>query len=425
MSALPNSVFGRINQLMTDLNTVKTASVTKRATELGLSGEGKQDPGGYEGKSSHPSAMAATNVQKTPLGSHGKELESEVKKTYPTGVDNTAPGSGGSQDDKQMNQGTNQSAVGEDSAVEDKYRMGKKDDKRQGDRGGTEHPANAEKVPDSGMPKSGSFQELTKQAYAQMNSILADIAEDVPLDRSNTGVKSAASAGAHAANNADPQAFELQKRAAAQTVIEQTINEALTNASLVGDFLTKYASNYQAELYKLANDGQMGGGMEEAGGGAPPGGPEMPPEAGGAPPGGPGGEGGAPPGGGGGDPNAEIDQFIQALLQMGATPEQIEQHLQQLSGGGGGGGPGGGGAPPDMGGGDPAAGGGAPPDMGAAMGKAGSARLSPAQAELLYVTKKAAARFRSGNWRPRTTGVKEAQERGELQNYILEVCGLR
>src|SRR5579872_4247375 len=118
-----NSVIGRLSALVEEINGVKTAAAkngqTKSATELGLSGEGKQDPGGYQGKSDHPSARAASNVQKTPLGSRAKENETDVKHDHPgAGVDNTSPGGGGSQDDKQYNIGTHQSTTGNDPKVE-------------------------------------------------------------------------------------------------------------------------------------------------------------------------------------------------------------------------------------------------------------------------------------------------------------------
>jgi hypothetical protein len=60
------------------------------------------------------------------------------------------------------------------------------------------------------------------------------------------------------------------------------------------------------------------------------------------------------------------------------------------------------------------------------MGKAGSARgLNEDQVMMLKAASMAKNRFRTGQWQPRPVqpGTKEAQERTELQRYILEVCG--
>lgn len=84
------------------------------------------------------------------------------------------------------------------------------------------------------------------------------------------------------------------------------------------------------------------GGGADAGGGAPPGGP--------------------PGAGGGMDP--EVMQLAKVLEQMGVSPEELEQAMQEQAGGGGGGPPpDGGGAPPGGGGGPPGGGGGPPPGM--------------------------------------------------------------
>lgn len=408
-----NSVIGRISSLIEEINGVKTAAAkpgtnghTKKGTELDLSGSAKQDPGGYQGKSDHPSARAASNVQKTPLGSRAKENESDVKEDHPGGgVDNTSPGSGGSQDDKQLNIGTNQSATGEDPKVEDDYK-GTKEDAREGDRGGTQHPANAEDI--GGKYAAYNAVNLTKVAYDKMNDLLADVANGSAPAAAPTKT---AAAQAPAASSPNHQPSDAEKVAAAQAVIEQTIIDARLNADLVGEFLTKYSEKYAHLLKGAATDGPMGGAMDGEGGGVPP----MDPTAGGAPPD----AGGAPPGAGG--EQGGLDEMINALLAMGMTPEDIEAALQAHMGGGGGAPAGG--APPgaEMAG----AGAGGPP-MGD-MGKMGSAKrgLNDEQLVMLKAANMAKQRFRTGNWqaRPVQPGTKEAQERTELQRYILEVCG--
>jgi len=430
-TAIPqDSVFGRINSLIEEIGgTEKKAA----ETELGLTGQGKKDPGGYQGASTHPSARAASNVEKTPLGSRAAENTKDVKEEHPGGgVDNTDPKSGGSQDDKQYNIGTEQSATGEDPSVEDHYRAGGKDDKRQGNRGGTEGPFNAEEI---GEKYSAlRFPEITKVAYDKMNNVLADIANGVhvkeamelaqngfqlPVPQQKTAAhaaaqqldpKTAAAAGYELAAQAG-QEEELQKQAAIQATVEQTILDAHTNADLVGEYLTKYAAECE-RLIKQAEPGPMGGGMEGES-------PMPPPEAagaGGPPPGPPGG-----PGDGGGDQG--LDEIINALLDMGHTPEEVMAVLQEHMGGGGGGE---GGPPPGAGGPPPGAeamgGGPMPPEM---AGKAASVNQDR---EILFKLAAAASdRFRSGQWkqRPVQAGTKEATDRQELQRYIVEVCNQR
>jgi hypothetical protein len=428
MATIPQaSVIGRISSLIEEINGVKSAAAkgyTKRATELGLSGDGTKDPGGYMGKSTHPSARAASNTHKTPLGSRAHENEADVKHDHPgAGVDNTDPHSGGSQDDKQYNIGTHQSATGEDPEVEDDYK-GWKEDRREGDRGGTHHPADAEDIGE----KYSSYRakDLTKMAWSRMNELLADVANGVAYDANP------AQAQPQSQYYNTPAASDSEKTAAAQAIIEQTILDAQINADLVGEFLTKYAENYTALLKSAA--GEMGGEMEGEG---PP--PEGPPPEGDMGHGddmfGGGGEGdmpsghegmtgeGAPEGHEGGGEG--LDEMINALLQMGMTPEDIEQALQaHMHGGGGEHGE------PD---GDEGMGGGMPPDAGGAipagLGKAGSyyrRGLDDAQLVMLKAAGMAKQKLRSGNWnaRPVTPGTKQAQERNEMQRYILEVCGL-
>ena len=460
MSLPRASVLSNISSLIEQIN----GPAEKQATELGLSGEGKQDPGGWKGPSTHPSARAASNVQKTPIGSRAKENESDAKKDWPIGVDSTSPGSGGSQDDKQMNLGTEQSSTGEDPKVEDHYK-GDKDDKREGDRGGTSGPFDAERIGEK--YSSMKFPEITKLAYAKLNKVLSNIAEKSwekdasfgdlngipgpkkPIPAAPQGAMPGAAPAHTPAGPADQKSHlsthptppktaaaagyalaDLTKQAAVQEILARTIHDAELNAQLTYDILTKYAAHCD-QLYKRAEDAPMPGAMGAAddgssgagpGGGPPPGmdagGPPPGADAGGPPPGAGGPDGGA----GGGAPAGQVDEIISALLQMGATPEEVMHSLQNATGGGAGGPPGG-----DAGGPPPGADAGGPPGMPPGGDKAGSARFSPAvqraRQELYQYCKVASERFRSGQWVPKPVkeGTKEAETRQQIQSYILEV----
>jgi hypothetical protein len=306
------SLISRINSLLGEVG-----GNTKSASEMGMSGQGTKDPGGYSGPSTHPSARNATHTEPAPLGSRAKENESDVKEDHPGGgVDNVSPNSGGTQDDKQYSIGTKQTATGEDPSVEDNYKGTKEDP-------GTTHPANAEEVGDKYA--SMQIRPLLKLAFDKMNGVLADIANGnhiayyngviqkqaaaqnpqaprqtlpAPNGTANGAATLAATAGYELADHAIKQA--AAEKEAAQKVVARLIREAEEDADFVGDYHTKYAKHRGGQFKRAmdpaaATDGEdhaMAGGMPPGmEGGMPPG------MGGGAPP-----EGGLPPEMGGGAP---------------------------------------------------------------------------------------------------------------------------
>lgn len=169
----------------------------------------------------------------------------------------------------------------------------------------------------------------------------------------------------------DKQAADLMVKSA----LEQVIYDASTDAVKLAHYLDNFF--YSAEQAQKQAEGEgdpmaaMGGGGGDpmGGGGAPP-----PPMGGGAPDamggggGGEdemmaalgGGEGADPSGGGGGEGGGggdDAQHLAQILDQLGVSPEELQQAIQEEMGGGGG--EEGGDA-----GGDPLAGGAAPPGMG-------------------------------------------------------------
>jgi hypothetical protein len=444
------SVLNRISGLLDEINAEKTASV-KRAddgTVLGHSGQGSKDPGGYQGPSSHLSAKVDSNTQATPLGERFKENAADMKDKHAVGnVDSTSEGGGGSQDSKQIQSGTVQSSTGEQPSVEDHFK-GTKDDKRQGNRGGTSSPVNAE---DTGE-KYGSMplEQLTKLAYTRMDECLADMANGVTLSKTaspsqpaaqvqtpaiqqtqktatdNSQAALAAQAGYELASAvAQAPDVEMEKSAAVQQLLENFIKTALEDADLVGQYLHRFAAERRAELSKRADDGAgappmppgmggdpMGGGGappgmggDPMGGGAPPGGAGAPPGMGGDPMG-----GGAPPGaggpGGGGGQEDAINELAMALMELGIQPEQLIQAMQSAGGGGG---------PP---GGDAGAGG--PPGGGE---KAGAARLTVEERQqLIKIAHAVKDHQKSGRLRIKEANGQARADREEIKAYIREVC---
>jgi len=407
----------------------KTAAA-KKASEMGTSGQGSKDPGGYArfggGPSTHPSAKVDSNTQAAPMGSRAKENEADVKEDHPgAGVDNTSPNSGGDQDSHQYNIGTQQSATGEQPSVEDHYKGDKEDP-------GTASPANADDIGE----KYGSmdFEPLCKLAFDSADALLADLARgmklgDPTVKAGEANAKLAQAAGAELANAPS----DAEKRAFAHELIAHHIKDAHADADLVGQYLTIYAAEqtklasqqFQPQPTTVKRADPMGGMMDgpppdgappDAGGGMPPeaGGGGMPPA-----PGGPGGEGG--PGGG------VANELANVLMELGIPPDQLIAALQQAAGGAGGGG----GMPPEAGGGmPPEAGGGMPPEAGGGMPggaeKGGSAQISKADAEaVIKLASEVKNLYRAGKVQLKEATGQMRVERDEVKNFIREVCSAR
>jgi hypothetical protein len=343
-------------------------------TQVDFSKKADNDPGGYKGKSSHPSAKVEDHNRPATEGSRSAENTKDVKEDHPgAGVDNVKPSSGGSEDDHMLHIGLTPSATGEDPSVEDNYKKDKEDPK-------STHPSH--NVEDEGEKWSSmDFRSLAKTASALANKILADMgngyfepptktAKDAKPGTTPTSKVAQAPTRptkqelAGAAGNELAVALAQVKEAEdayAKQLIAQTIKDAELGASLVGSFFQGYASEKQA-LAKKADDGdvppQAGGvtppmaaGAPEPpmGGGGDAGAPPMDPASmmgaaggGGAPPMDPAammgaGGGGAPPmggppmGGPGGDAGGQVseEEAIKALLDamndLHLSPEQLQQ----------------------------------------------------------------------------------------------------
>lgn len=315
MSAIArDSVLGRINALLAEVDGEKQAS------EMDTSGGGAKDPGGYVAPSSHPSAKKDDRSGPAAMGNRAKENEKDVKEVYPAAVDNTSPGSGGTQDDKAYNIGTHVSATGEDPKTEDNYKGDKEDP-------GTSHPANAEEIGEKYSSMRTDI--LMKEAFDHLNNLLASIAngEEIKIDvePQAKNASEAARRGYELSNEllkTPSQSFD--KTAAARMVIERTINEALSDADNVGQYLMARQAMY-AEQVKAAN--QM---PPEAAGGMPPMDPgSAAPQEGGMPPEAmmpPEGEGHGEPDGDEASPHnqeAAIAELAAALQELGISPEEL------------------------------------------------------------------------------------------------------
>jgi len=414
------SVLGRISSLIEEIDGEKRASAparTKKASEMETSGSGSKDPGGYRrfggGPTTHPSGKADAGTQSAPMGARAKENEEDVKNDIPASVDDTSPNSGGDQDSRQYNIGTNQSATGEDPKVEDNYKGDKEDP-------GTSSPANADDIGEK--YSSMDFESLCKLAFDKMESVLADLACSLEFNgqqyktagtwqtQQPDDVQLAAQAG-YELSGYDP---ELEKMAFIQAMTEQHIIDACKDADLVGEYLHKYADALQQQesdqtnhgidpaVLAAAADGGSGGpggitpeeAMLAAGGGMPT---EAVTAAHGDVPAGAGGDGS------GDDASDAINELANALLELGVSPEELIAALQQDGKDGEGSG---------------------------LKDKAASARVKIPQEDAFALTKMAQAvklHQLSGKMRIKEAkpGSKARQDRDEVKAYIREVCGIR
>jgi hypothetical protein len=394
MPATIRPLFNKIDDWLLEIEeTTKSAAAKPAPAKPGTKKAGvkKAGPSGM-GETSHPSEDVDNNTQDEETGERYEENSADVKKDVPgQAVDETDPKSGGDQDDKQYNIGTQQSSTGEDPSVEDDYK-GDKDDP------GTDHPMNADDVGEK--YSSMHLKKLLKVAEDKAHNILADLANGIAEGTGQTvsqkvaAVKAAAPAAtpapapqtaAAAGYDASTQTVEMEKLA--EDFVAQTVRDADLDADLTGAFILSY---HQSRQKRAADEAGEGEDHSENGGGGDASGGDAPPTDGAG--------GDAPPGGGGGD--------VLSALGAGAGGPP---------GGDMGGPPGGGmGGPPGApgAGADPLAGAGGPPPGAAEEG----AKLASA-----------AWRYkRSGRFRfEEAKTASQRQARDQIKSYIREITGTR
>lgn len=329
-------LFDKLRKLASEIN----GQPTKRAAERGATEE----------TSTHPSADGDNNTMPAVEGARSAENVSDIKEQEgPAGVDATAAAVPGTQQDKVMpNIGMSQSATGEAPEIEDKYK-GEKDDP------GTTHPATAEM---GEKYAKLTFQQKVAQFNRLANEALAEVAvgmvqkraeEDEDddddddkeegkgeltggqhkLDVNNNGkiegsdlaaLRAGKEAAFAAGYEAAARAGLTQKQASehVQTVLHNTMADAMRTADLVGNYLHAFAKQAAYEAEGGGGEGDAGMAEMAAAGGEMPGG-GMP--------------GGAPEGGE--DEGEEaLAEFVAALDEMGITPEEFVAAVQAGEGGG-------------------------------------------------------------------------------------------
>lgn len=399
-----------IDQFIAQVGNVKTAS--DGTTPL-------SEPGSIGGETSHPVKKVDDRLAKAKEGERSAENSRDVKADQGApsvegkpeastksaasifgllaGFAKKADGSvstPGSAADDHISTTTKVAPTGEDPSNETNSAKAGKEDKKQGGVGGTSHPASTENDSlDGHKYANDSLEKLATDMRTVGNNLLAQIhnlyngqghAQHAPPQTKTAATNN--TQNTKQAGAVDPQLAYYAGQELAALISGHGLNKQATDnmvRNAIAD-VVKQASDdadgfitYARSFFKQAEEGEemdpsAGGGGEDpaaaaaaagGGGGGDPmaggggGGEEeammaaLGGGAGGDPSGGMGGGGG-----GGGDPSdEEAAQLALVLEQLGVTPEELEQALQEQQAGGGAGGGMGGGMPGMGGGGDPMA----------------------------------------------------------------------
>ena len=370
------------------MNTIDKFIREVGATEK-LAAEANTEAGSVGGATEHPVKDVDDHTDPATEGFRSKENDEDVKKDEgPPSVDNqpiaspekTAEGkseggaagdpvqSPGSASDDQIQIGTVKEPTGDDPSVETSSVKAEKDDAG-GPGGPTAHPANTENSALDGLKYAEAeleempLEELAKVASGINNAILAELAVHDFNDKAAEASADVSGSDASDEDNPDEPkeaaddnvsaqaGWELAglltgdfDKAAADALVEDTLEDIVKTASDDASRVTSFLVNYQDELSKQAASSQkqaneeMLAAMAGGGGGAPP-------EMGGADPaameavqGMGGGEEIAPeeaPAEGGGD----VAELAAILEELGISPEELEQAMAAEEAGGLGGAP--------------------------------------------------------------------------------------
>lgn len=348
------SSLNSLNEILTRVRTKNAAS--KKASE--------------PPSSSHPTDSADNGTISPPsLGSLANEQLSTVKNQGP-GNSAEAAGSGSATQASQQISNQGAGFPGDNPAVEKGYEEKPKDPQD------TSSPATTDDARKYGSYRGRPVAELRKEAADLANTIMGSISAEGLAQNIQVANKAAASQTVTQANPTPaatavtPEQVQDLRTKNAQAVIFETIKQAELMADLAGPVLQaeqrKYAAAAalqrvnslplsQAPTTKKAEEEESSEGGNEV---SPSPDKSDKSDAAGTASGGPASDSGPPeasgdPSAAGGSPEDAIEEFIMALLQNGASPDQIMEALAPLMGPQGGGG----GAPPT----DPAMAGGAPP----------------------------------------------------------------
>jgi len=255
-----SSLFDRVADLVDEIGVDKTAAAK----------EAMDDPGGAEGPTSHPSKKPDENEQDSVEGEQSADNERMIRESIPDNVDEkpeATEGNAPKATDVQQGQGVDEAKpTGEDPSTEEDYKGKLEGDKREGDQGGTSHPAKGDYGEKYSADKVAALdtETLLKSAADLGNELTADIANGhfeaapaQPAPQSDANV--AAQAGEKTAAEAGDMGDNLD--AYASGVVQSIVKNAYDQADLAAEVI--YG---RMEHLKQAAEGDMEdptGGAEE------------------------------------------------------------------------------------------------------------------------------------------------------------------
>ncbi|MEM4408889.1 MAG: hypothetical protein QXI19_09125 [Candidatus Caldarchaeum sp.] len=341
-----SSLFDEMRSFLREIGAEKSASHRLR-----------KQADGYD--SSHPTEDVDDNTTDFPSTEREKEHDKDVKENV--GPGNVVSVSENKLSDYDTNpvQGTTPSAVGEDKKTENKYKANKEDP-------GTDHPATTEDGEKYGSYAQKDFFDLYKQASEKCNDILSVISVRLtqgaqvpsPANTIPVGPTEKSAAAYSGVNSYDfleqSPSDQMIKLAAVKQTIAQTIADAYLAADLTAGYLGQYS-----RLVKAAEEGNLpmgdeatekpvgtsedstsspenkdedeGEGTEDTDLESTDSGSnlDIPVSLGGTD------TASSPPTGEGDlgkvDNQEAVDQLLMSLMEMGVTPEQLEQAVDSKS----------------------------------------------------------------------------------------------
>ena len=258
MSTISNAgLFDRISGLVEEIASEKNAAAKA----------GMEDPGGHEGPTASPLSKTDDDEQAPSEGAQSAANTAIVKDTIPASVDSTVeatPANSPTVDDSQQGQGVDAAKpVGEDSATEDDYKPKPEGDKRQGDMGGTTHPA------DGTYGEKYSADKLAAMSDDDLCKLAAELGNDIVAEIANGHFDENPAAPAASAAPAAPvapvvPATPLQSSAVAGAKLAEAAaapsDEAAENLGLMGvkGRVVGAGGNTVADSLRLMRDAPRG-----------------------------------------------------------------------------------------------------------------------------------------------------------------------
>jgi hypothetical protein len=234
-------MFDRISRLLEQVSAEKQA------------GDGMTDPGTQDGSSSHVSAKVNDPTLRKPVeGEQSADDSSEAKKINPSIVDKKpeiTPDSAPKQEEQQL--GTGKPTGDPGVSTQDKPR-----DERDGDMGGTSHPA-------KGSLGDKCAQDITSLSNADLYKMAADLGNEIAADlaTSQMQAKQASAAPAVDANQAAQAGYQASAQSSDEALLDKYAADVITSTTTQAQHAAELVYGHlraEAALAKQAAEKKIG-----------------------------------------------------------------------------------------------------------------------------------------------------------------------